>query len=280
MVTEGQSSRRQAGFSLVEVLISAAAVLVVIFALISLLVSQQKEVKALFQKSDILELKNQMIQTLADPDVCSWQLKDKVLNVSSTTTTTKSPTTITLPQLYFGSSTASPVLAEAGQRLPASTNNVNVANIILKDIVSTGRPNQFMGTLEVSFDESSLVRSLRPISIQQVLNVEPTDPASAKRISSCGRGVAEAGGTGDGEAFPGIWTLEGEMLGTSPDQYGPPCTSQSGTFCEMGTTCISNLFNRNNGTWTMDVYRCTEFRVVPREEDDGADGGSGDGDGE
>lgn len=178
--------KNQSGFSLIELMIATAIIGVITMAFLTITSRNQRDMKGLFQKSEILEFKNLLLQRLGDPQICTWQIRDQVIDVSATTSTNPSPTQLQLQQLYVGLNTSSPLLASRGQRLPASNSNLNIRNMVFKNILSTGRAGEFQGTLEVEFDPDTLALPQKPLQVQQFIQVRPEDPSSAKRISQCG----------------------------------------------------------------------------------------------
>ncbi|XGC81601.1 hypothetical protein ACES2L_03790 [Bdellovibrio bacteriovorus] len=175
----------RSGFSLVEILIGVSVVMIAALAFASLSTTMMKEMKAISQKADAAELRNSMILALANSNVCSWQLQGRTIRTSGVTATNASSTTITLQNLYAGLNTSSYVIAATGGDVSVSQSSLRVASIILRDIFSTGTPNEFIGTFHVSFDESTLVRALKSVTTQVVFIVNPSDPANARRIVGC-----------------------------------------------------------------------------------------------
>src|SRR3954471_10649959 len=76
----------QFGMGIIEVLVAVSMLSAVSMGMIILFQSQQAQIRALVQKQDSITLKNMMLQQLANPNVCTWQLKDKVIDVSMATT--------------------------------------------------------------------------------------------------------------------------------------------------------------------------------------------------
>ncbi|UOF02899.1 type IV pilus modification PilV family protein [Bdellovibrio reynosensis] len=177
--------KTRSGFSITEILIGVAIIMIIALAFASLTTTMMKEMKGLTQKADAAELRNSMILALSNSNVCSWQLQGRTIRTTGVTSTNASSTTITLQNLYAGLNTNSFVIAQTGGSVSVSQSSLRVASIILRDIFSTGTPNEFIGTFHVSFDESTLVRSIKNATTQVVFIVNPSDPPNARRIVGC-----------------------------------------------------------------------------------------------
>lgn len=177
--------KSQAGFSIIEILIGAGIVMIVALAFASLTTSLMKELKGVTQKADSAEIRNGMIIAFANSNVCSWQLQGKTIRTSGVTATNSSSTNLVIPTLYAGLDTNSYVIAKADTNISISQSSLKVQDIHLKDIFSTGNPDEYVGTIYVSFDDESLVRPLKSVTTQVVFFVNPADPANSRRIVGC-----------------------------------------------------------------------------------------------
>lgn len=175
-----------------EILIGAAIIMILALSFASITTTMMKEMKGLTQKADATEIRNSMILAFANSNVCSWQLQGKQIRTSGVTSTNPSPTNLTLPALYTGLNSSSFVIAEAGVSISVSQSSLKVSTINLNEIFSTGNPNEYIGTIHVAFDESSLVRPLKPVTTQVVFSVNPSDPPNARRIVGCTSSGARA----------------------------------------------------------------------------------------
>lgn len=129
-------------------------------------------------KLDSIETEKTVIQTFANSAICTWQLQDKVIDVS----TNPSPTTIAIPKLYQGLNVASAVMLEANKPvLPQS--KLTVRSITARDFESTGFPNVYKGVIEVAFNASNTETPIKPIRIQQGFTFYTA--GGATKISSC-----------------------------------------------------------------------------------------------
>lgn len=176
------------GISIVEVLVVGGIMAIMMFAMMSVIQTQQVEVRSLQQKTEAVELKALLLKSFSDASVCTWQFQNKVVNV----TPGASVTPLSVPALYQGLNAGSPALAIEGDKLPSSSYGLRVERISLGSFTPTGIANEYQGTLEVSFQSGSMARSMKPVQIRQIVKTDPSDPPVAKKILSC----ASSSGTG------------------------------------------------------------------------------------
>jgi hypothetical protein len=240
----------QRGTSLIEVLIGASVVLVVIMSLGNLMLNQQKMIRGIEQKQEAIELKSRMQETLTNRAVCTWQMKKATasnrIDVSSTTATVESPTVVEVGELYTGSSETSPgtVLAKAGQMMAGSQVQMTPARVVLRNILRRNL-NEYEGNLQVEFDNGTLVRAIRPASMQIIFTTNSGDSDSAKRIESCGPATGGGGGPGPTPLCNShYYCVYGGSVGIAPDYNcylhcdpaGPPAAGAAMT-CSAGGAC-------------------------------------------
>lgn len=181
------------GMSLVEVLVSLGITVILMSATASMFVTQQRENRALNQKLEMIELKNQIMQAFQNPLNCTWQLAGKTFDTTGVSTTTPSPTIIELGELRQGQNNTSLLLAKNNTRLPGTQTNLLVANVRFSNIVATDNANEYKGNFEISFAEASLARPIRAITIPQTIQTTGSPTAT---ISICGNAAS-----GGGQAF-------------------------------------------------------------------------------
>jgi hypothetical protein len=180
------------GFSTIEVLVGVGLLTLVALGVAESLSHMHGQLRGISQKQEIVELKNLITQQLAKPGVCTWQLKDQVIDVSmATTEASPSPSTLNLSEIHMGQDATSPVLVKSGLVIPESQSGLKVASILFRNIYATGNPNEYKGIFQVNFDSSSLSVPVKPLQIQQVFLTQAADPVNAKKIQSC------KGGTGN-----------------------------------------------------------------------------------
>lgn len=88
--------------SLVEVLVSLGITVILMSATASMFVTQQRENRALNQKLEMMDLKNQIMQAFQNSSTCTWQIQGKTFNNSAVTSTNPSSTNIDLVELRHG----------------------------------------------------------------------------------------------------------------------------------------------------------------------------------
>jgi type II secretory pathway pseudopilin PulG len=188
LITEQKNaSSRAGGFVLIEALIAAAILGVITVAFAQMLQMQGAQIKTLQQKQELLDLKNVVLQAVAADTVCTWQLLGKTMDVSAiTTTTSNTAADINLGQLFYGNDPASALIAQAGAPLPQSKTGISVDTVKFNNVIATGLPDQYRGTLAISFMRTNMAVPLRPVEVQRVVTVNPADPVNAKRILQCG----------------------------------------------------------------------------------------------
>lgn len=169
------------GFSLVEVLIAGAIGVAVIATVATMFKNQQNTLKAMYQRSELIEFKNILTQSLAPTDVCSWQLKDKAVNVAGVTVKNPSTTEMDIPVLYRGTDVNSAILAKVGERIPNSTTGIKVSKIVFKGITSTGNPNEYTGYYEFQMDRSTLAQPIKPVRHYQTFRID----TATNKIGNC-----------------------------------------------------------------------------------------------
>lgn len=247
----------ESGLSLIEVLIAVAILVVVSMGMAGSLSHFHNQLRGISQKQEIIELKNLMTQQMSKVGVCTWQLKDKVIDVSmATTEASPSPTVLNLGEIYMGQDATSPILAKSGQRIPESLSGVQVSSIFFKNIYATGNPNEYKGIFQINFDSTSLAAPVKPLQVQQIFWTEAADPVGAKRIQVC------KGGSGQIKVECATGSKQGKAVGANliSSNFSSPLTlndiftvyefpggeSAWGLSCKPGfvqTTCSGSELN-------------------------------------
>jgi type II secretory pathway pseudopilin PulG len=173
------------GFSLVEAMIVTVILCIAGLAISQIFVDSAKQMKAIEQKQELIELKNSLLESFADPAICTWQMRNNTLDVTGITPSHASTSSFSVPRLHAGSNPSSSVLVEAGQPLPGTQTKIRVSTIKFTNYIATGNPDAYSGQLEIAFDASTLVRPLRPVVLKKTLLVNGADPISARRVVSC-----------------------------------------------------------------------------------------------
>lgn len=175
------------GTSLIEIIVVMGIFGIIAAAMATLFSNQQHQMRILTQKQELLDLKNILLMQLSRPEICTWQFKDKRVDLSgSPTASNPSPSKVELNQLYHGPDTTSALIGETGQLLPGTQTRIRVSKISLEGFYTSGNPNEYIASLKVVLEEDSLAIPFQPSRITQVISVNPTDPIANKRIVSCG----------------------------------------------------------------------------------------------
>ena len=175
------------GFSLIEVLISVGIMGIISMGIASSFSQQQNEMKALSEKFDIQSLNHIVLTMLQSSAACKANLSigASPIDISDATTTSPSANSIDLSELHIGPTAATALIAKTGQSLPGKPNGrMTVLSIKIKAITQTGVPNEYKGSLTIEFDPTSMVRSLKPVSIDKIFTI--VTPASAAVVDNCG----------------------------------------------------------------------------------------------
>ena len=179
--------QRASGFSLIEVLVAITIIAVVVLASATMFSSQQTQIQNLSQRQDLLQLKNILIEQFSKANVCSWQLKDKLVDLSAAVdSNTPSLTTIELDELRHGPDVTSALIAKKGEKIQGSTSGIFIEKIRIVEIFKTGNPNELKAQINLDIDNTKNQMPLKGTSAQLFVYVNPTDPPNAKRITNCG----------------------------------------------------------------------------------------------
>lgn len=172
----------QAGFSIVEVLISVGIMAIVMLSMSSMMVAQNKSIQQMETKLAILDIERYMITALASSSVCSFALTDpapKVFNSEFVGTAT-----IPLTSIHSAADASSPNIVSVGSPISTSS-SVTVQAISVKDLqVLTTGPDDFRGYLEVSFNNSQGFQ-YKPLRFLINIKTNAASPITAKKIASC-----------------------------------------------------------------------------------------------
>ena len=171
-----------------------------LIALASIFEMQGSVTKTTDQKQEVLDLNQLMLMALTKPDVCRCVLNQASnpnngfpLSFDSTSLNPQ----IELSTLYStcdAGQAAEPIAVE-GKSLSAMPNGVFVKQILLRNIVPTSNPpnNEYVGLLEVDFNQENLQTPRKPASIGIRFQTNSSDPANAKTIASCSSQSSSSG---------------------------------------------------------------------------------------
>lgn len=168
------------GFGLIEILVSVGILGIVMAALATIVTSHGKEVRHLEVRLAVLDLERVMITSLYDSSICTSALTNPSQSFDSTDSSSK----IEISRIAFSSAPGAPDIVAVGASV---FSGVTVQSISVKDIKTTGNPDEYNGTLLVTFLNAN-GRPLKPIDFLVSLKTDPdpvTSPATAKKIVSC-----------------------------------------------------------------------------------------------
>ena len=170
----------------------------------SMIVGQQREIKALSEMLSSQDLMRSLTASLAKGEVCQYVLKPLPFNASLVQAGT--PQTIDLGNspLYAGMinlTTPGPKLIQKGDQASPYSNTLEVSAI--KFVIDSGNYSgaigSFTGHWQIEFDNSKLVRAIKPVTISASIAANTTNPALA--LSTSCNGSSGGGGLG-GRLFP------------------------------------------------------------------------------
>lgn len=163
------------GFSLTGSLLGIGIMSVIAMGLASVMSDANSSAAQLAQKLELLALKTDLTETLANPAVCTCQLQG--VNISGAKGANNY---INIPSIKAGCSASSPALAIAGQILPGSQTRMRVSTIQIGNLIEVTGSNDLRGTILVTPDPNSTRRSFRAISVTQSVKVD-----ASGRIVAC-----------------------------------------------------------------------------------------------
>jgi hypothetical protein len=187
--------RSNKGFSILEVLMAAGLMMVLALALFQMMATQNKDVKMIEEKLNILQVETMLTRVVNDMKVCTDELKNKRVDLTNVKPDTE-VTDTSLQLQSFGE------VVEVGAT-PYALNSTSPSGATVSEIKLSkykGDPNHtsFKAILFVSFAGTLLPRL--PLEVPLMFSVDPADPINNKKITGCGAGVA-AGGKGSGQVI-------------------------------------------------------------------------------
>lgn len=207
------------GQGLVGAIVAMAISIGVILVAMQMMTNQNRLILGASQKLDMSELQGLIQQAFRDVSTCSCQLNpSKNTSIASQLSINPSaPDTINMGTLRSSCNFTSitNIVAKAGQRLPNSTNHLDVASVTIEQIKSTGTPNTFQGNLMVKITGLTELAGADRVSAPVFFSVDSTQGTPTSRpISIC---IGDGPGIGV-DHCPAGWTM-----------VGPP--KIAGTYC-------------------------------------------------
>ncbi len=181
------ASLNKNGFSIIEILVALGIMSVIATGMATTFSQQQQEVRALGEKFDTQSLSHSVLTMIQSPASCRANFIYGVVptDISDATTSSPSAHSIDIPELHVGLTPTTALIAKTGQSLPGKpVGRMVVLSIKIKDITKTGVLNEYKGSLTIEFDPTSLARSLRPVSIDQIFTI--ITPDNAAIVNNCG----------------------------------------------------------------------------------------------
>lgn len=205
------SVMNQRGFSLVMVMISVGIMGVVMMGFTSMMLTQNKETKAVAEALAVQDLTKSLILAMSKGDVCKFILTGKTFNATLVANGTPQEIDMGTQPLYVSMNnptTPGPVLVKKGDQASSYVSSMEVQSIkfkILSGAVS-GATSSFVGQWEVHFDSAKTIRSLKPAVVKSAI-VADTSNASAAKIVQC-----QGSGAGTGTAnYLSKWSSNTEL---------------------------------------------------------------------
>jgi hypothetical protein len=229
----------QRGQSLIQVIISLGIMGIGMLAVVSMQVTQQRESRALTEKLASVDLLRVVTTALANPASCNAMFSSANLHNPAALpfdATAISPTTpykFSITSIPTGT-TAPPIVSAGSQVSPLSDSLVlrpNTPNPTLPPGIRLMVTSLTNATLELNFENSSLVRTLKPL--QFPIDIITSGPLSSTLITSCGI------------ANPNAWT----SMNLYGSNLGPPAVCPAGwTEAGIGAEAALDFFG---GTYAM-----------------------------
>lgn len=165
---------------LLQAIIASSIGIVAALAISSMLVGQNKQLKLMEQKAEILDIKNQISSVLAVPHLCGCNLNPSKLSPSAGqplefSTTTQIPIA---SGLRYDCNKATSAFIKAGQR---TSTHLKVDSIDVEPISQIGTSRSWMGNIRIKFSGSSI--SLKDITVPITLSTLSSSPPY--KIDNC-----------------------------------------------------------------------------------------------
>lgn len=233
--------RSRRGMSLVEVLVVAAVGCVIALSMSAMLVNQTRETRALSEKLAANDFQQHLTRSFADGSLCTQLLQTLTFDSTYAVPGSSNPPTLnlTITSIPIGTAPFAPPLATAGKPLsPIASTLVaalstdvhppfEVTNIMG---TSSGGIGNYTGFFQINFDDTKLVRSLKPPQTQ--ITIQTTSSGTTQTITACsGSGSDKFGGLFQMFLCSSSGTFNSTGIGCrSPNPYTSACT------CPVGYT--------------------------------------------
>lgn len=179
------------GFSIIEVLIASAILMVVSYGFMSYVKNVANSQKLLTQKQELIELKNYIQGAFTNSDACTCSLRpDPMPNPSAfafDSRQTDGSASITLQRLKEGCGPNSTDIVAVGEPMPGTQTQLKVKSLRLTDLRPAGANMEWFGYFEIDFDTGESGMQRKPLRIKQRLLVDNAAPSTEQNrlVKSC-----------------------------------------------------------------------------------------------
>lgn len=253
----------QKGIALLQIMIGMGITMIMAFALSSVMINQNKQIKHLEQKSEILDLKNEISLSLSNINVCGCNLNPARLSPSGTHSSIEfsaSPTaSISLPLgLRHNCSSSTLPFVQIDQKLPSGVviSNIEVVGLTQNPSVAT----EWNARLEIQFSNGAILQH-KKISLPLKAITSAAAPYSIDSCSVSNSIDQEASCTALGGSI-----VNGQCILNSVST----CQSLGGVFssgsCKLPTkspTTTADCSALLGDGWTFSNNKCTPPAAVP-----------------
>lgn len=185
------------GLSILEVLISMGILGILMTAMTSFFLSQNREVKFLQENLARLDLETSLLKAFSAGGVCTFILSDATQSsssskpnrsvdvIDSTSEASIGATVISINRIPIAASSSVGDLVTVGDLASANSQSLKVSAMKFVNFRNVG-VDQYVADFSVEFDQSLIVRRLKPLVLKNIgINTKTTDPSNAKSISEC-----------------------------------------------------------------------------------------------
>lgn len=170
------------GFTIIEALVSIGIASIIGLAMMTMVSSQNKEIKGLTEKLVVKDLEAQLQRVITVDDYCSCLFRgSKVVAGNLTTPPAAIPTGFNWP-IPAPPAACTPagtnLIPSAGNTIPGS--NIKISGISYSNVIEIGK-NQYSANLNVNLDSNSGVRALKGFKVSLVLTAD-----AAGNFLNCG----------------------------------------------------------------------------------------------
>lgn len=174
------------GMGLTSTIIGLGLTGIIVYVMMNVASNQAKNIKRFEQKSEAIQLQDQIYQVLKNTNICEWQFASTTTGQRLNTVATNADGTlqaeITFTELYRGTDPSTAKLVEVGQSFAGA----KVSDITLKRLQATGVTGQFSGELFVNFDKDTTALGLAPAISPLTISIDTTTGSPTSRnIISC-----------------------------------------------------------------------------------------------